>query len=833
MRGWIGSLWVGGLGLTTIFGLAGCGDDGTVGVITTFGVPTSDGGSGDTVSAPASTTSGAGTMGGTEGDTEVGSGSADETGGSSSDGPSAECGNDALEDGEDCDGADLGGEDCLSLGYDEGTLSCAAGCTFDESACVDWSCGDGEIQGREACDGDDLAGEDCVSLGWDEGTLACDDRCGFDETGCVSWSCGNDTIEGAEQCDGTALGGENCLSQGFDDGAIACDASCNLDTSGCVTWVCGDGLVTSGEDCDGVNLDGEACTTLGMDFDEGVLACDASCAFDTSGCIEWVCGNGILEGPEFCDGANLDGQDCASLGFSGGVLACEPSCGFDTSACEIWACGNNVIEGPEVCDNLNYGGESCVTQGFDDGAIACQADCSALDTSGCFNYSCGDGLVTGGEDCDGANLDGESCITQGFNGGTLACQPGSCAFDTSGCFACGDGVVGGFEQCDGFDLDGETCTSLGFGAGALSCAANCTFNTAGCVPLDGGDCCFANGTAGCEEPAIEACVCSLDASCCASNWDAACATSAVNDCNAICGGCGNDIVDQGSESCDGTDLDGETCASQGFVGGTLDCAGDCSFDTSGCNSCGNGSIDAGEACDGANLNGEDCASLGFSGGSLSCSASCQFDISACDVPGTPFGSDSGYDGYELIGPTTCDDISATGTPTFLGDDAATVVPIGFTFPVYGVDHTQANVMSNGGLNFGSATAVPFTNTCLPTGSAPTDSTLYVFWDDLNPAAAGDVYYQTLGVAPNRRFVVQWEVPHFSGNTVDLIRVQAMLSESSGQIDACYPDTINGGNAGDNGAEATAGIQLNAGSALQYSCNTPDLTNGLQLAYIPN
>jgi hypothetical protein len=48
--------------------------------------------------------------------------------------------------------------------------------------------------------------------------------------------------------------------------------------------------------------------------------------------------------------------------------------------------------------------------------------------------------------------------------------------------------------------------------------------------------------------------------------------------------CGNSIR-EGSESCDGTDLGGQTCSTQGFTGGTLTCNGDCTFNTSGCLAC--------------------------------------------------------------------------------------------------------------------------------------------------------------------------------------------------------------------------------------------------------
>jgi hypothetical protein len=48
--------------------------------------------------------------------------------------------------------------------------------------------------------------------------------------------------------------------------------------------------------------------------------------------------------------------------------------------------------------------------------------------------------------------------------------------------------------------------------------------------------------------------------------------------------CGNSIR-EGSEPCDGTDLGGQTCSTQGFSGGSLTCNGDCTFNTSGCLAC--------------------------------------------------------------------------------------------------------------------------------------------------------------------------------------------------------------------------------------------------------
>src|SRR3989344_664893 len=47
--------------------------------------------------------------------------------------------------------------------------------------------------------------------------------------------------------------------------------------------------------------------------------------------------------------------------------------------------------------------------------------------------------------------------------------------------------------------------------------------------------------------------------------------------------CGNDVQESG-EQCDGTDLAGESCTTQGFTGGTLSCDPACDFDTSSCTS---------------------------------------------------------------------------------------------------------------------------------------------------------------------------------------------------------------------------------------------------------
>lgn len=46
-----------------------------------------------------------------------------------------------------------------------------------------------------------------------------------------------------------------------------------------------------------------------------------------------VCGDGLRNGSEECDGTDLGGNTCGGLGFNGGTLGCAPTCALDTSGC--------------------------------------------------------------------------------------------------------------------------------------------------------------------------------------------------------------------------------------------------------------------------------------------------------------------------------------------------------------------------------------------------------------------------------------------------------------------------------------------------------------------
>ncbi len=116
------------------------------------------------------------------------------------------------------------------------------------------------------------------------------------------------------------------------------------------------------------------------------------------------------------------------------------------------------------------------------------------------------------------------------------------------------------------------------------------------------------------------------------NADAGCSSPTDND-EANCG----DGTKNGNEVCDGADLGGDDCTDHGFGNPQgLACNATCTaFNTSQCTTtqatCGDGVVNqASEACDGSDLGGQDCTDLGFLlPGGLSCNASCQYDTSSC------------------------------------------------------------------------------------------------------------------------------------------------------------------------------------------------------------
>jgi len=420
------------------------------------------------------------------------------------------CGDQVVDAGEQCDGANLGAiSDCIDLGFSGGNLHCGLDCLYSTAQCQSpdgGNCGDNIIDAGEQCDGQNWGViNGCVDFGFGAGVLSCDSECQFDTNACSfitgTGTCGDRFIGSGELCDGSNWGTVSGCSDfdAFTAGSLGCDTSCDFDTSACTGGMgsaCGDGVLDAGESCDGTNLGGvNSCTDLG--FADGAIGCDGSCALDTTGCIPFFgsnCGDGVIDAGEQCDSSSWGiVSSCADFdSFSAGGIFCDSSCEFDTSGCtggQGSICGDGVIDAGEQCDGSNLGAlTGCTALGFvsSSGALSCDSSCT-LDTSQCVPLSggnCGDGVIDGGEQCDGSNwgIISDCSDFGGFTGGSIECI--DCQFDTSSCSGglgsfCGDGIIGSGEQCDGASW-GSIFDCLDFDSysdGALSCGPDCQFDT--------------------------------------------------------------------------------------------------------------------------------------------------------------------------------------------------------------------------------------------------------------------------------------------------------------------------------------------------------------------
>ncbi len=65
-----------------------------------------------------------------------------------------------------------------------------------------------------------------------------------------------------------------------------------------------------------------------------------------------VCGDGVREGVEECDGSDFGGLDCGDFGFSGGFLVCSTSCEIETTSCTGGSCtvvGDSCLSDGDCC----------------------------------------------------------------------------------------------------------------------------------------------------------------------------------------------------------------------------------------------------------------------------------------------------------------------------------------------------------------------------------------------------------------------------------------------------------------------------------------------------
>ena len=147
------------------------------------------------------------------------------------------------------------------------------------------------------------------------------------------------------------------------------------------------------------------------------------------------------------------------------------------------------------------------------------------------------------------------------------------------------------------------------------------------------------------------------------------------------------------------------------------------------------------------------------------------------------------------------DILASGTPINTTDDSEFGITLPFPVLYQGALFTTCTIGNNGGVVFGSTTANVGYNMVAGNG-------LYPFIQDLNTAnAGGGVYYEAIGNAPNRKFIVSWvDLPHFGGVATDGATFQLIIEEATMEIYFVYEDVQMSNATWDNGADAEIGIR---------------------------
>jgi hypothetical protein len=163
-------------------------------------------------------------------------------------------------------------------------------------------------------------------------------------------------------------------------------------------------------------------------------------------------------------------------------------------------------------------------------------------------------------------------------------------------------------------------------------------------------------------------------------------------------------------------------------------------------------------------------------------------------------------------------IEATDPLGLSGDDNSMQISLPFGLTFYGQTYNTAWVCTNGHVTFlnpGSSSCI-FSNSGIPSSFTP-NAAVYPLWDDLFLDGSSTTWTQTLGSAPNRRFVIEWRnatfFPPGGPNRVDF----EVILQENGQILTEYRNVDPNGQ--EQGNSATIGIENAAGDdAFQYSFN---------------
>jgi len=221
--------------------------------------------------------------------------------------------------------------------------ACPPGTNCRGGVCVDCICGAVCPSGQAFCNGGCIdvqsnpshcgncgtvcaSGQVCTNGACHAGPQTCQSAadCG-QATACRSFTCVQNTCQTIDTAAGTLAGIQTSgdCQKSVSDGSggihlVPDNVDVPNDGNECTLDICTNGVPSHPSAGFGTPCTGGIC--------DGSGACSPTLS---------ICGDNIVSGAELCDGVDLNGQSCASLGFSSGTLACGPGCTFDTSGCVV------------------------------------------------------------------------------------------------------------------------------------------------------------------------------------------------------------------------------------------------------------------------------------------------------------------------------------------------------------------------------------------------------------------------------------------------------------------------------------------------------------------